>query len=116
MCPVTNTIRAIEGERVKANYLRTATEQRRMATEVARVEIERQKAEVCSRCENRIGQQVLAVTLKVLHDEYGFGAKRLETVRQGVENLFFLCGESDRFKATDCIEWLKCIGIDIESE
>lgn len=88
-----------------------------MAIEVARAEIERQKMEVCSKCEDRIGQQVLAVTLKVLHDEYGFGAKRLETIRKGVENIFFLCNDDDRYTAVQAIEWLRnSMGIDLESE
>ena len=102
---------------MKANYFRSASEQRRMAVEVAREEIERQKREVCDKCEDRIGQQVLAVTLKVLHDEYGFGKARLETVRKGVENLFYLCSaDGDKFKATQAVEWLKSIGIDLEKE
>ena len=102
---------------MKANYLRTAGEQRRLAYEVAREEIERQKREVCGKCEDRIGQQVLAVTLKVLHDEYGFGKARLETVRKGVENLFYLCGaDGERFNAMQAVEWLKSIGIDLERE
>lgn len=100
---------------MKANYLRSKSETRRMAVEVAREEIERQKREVCSTCEDRIGRQVLAVTLKVLHDEFGFGVKRLETVRKGVENLFWLCGnDGTNFSAMQAVEWLKSIGIDLE--
>lgn len=99
---------------MKANYLKSKGEQRRMAVEVAREEIERQKRDVCSKCEDRIGQQVLAVTLKVLHDQYGFGKQRLEMVRQGVENLFFLCGEDDRFSAVQAVDWLRDdMGIDL---
>ena len=102
---------------MKANYLKSESERRRMAVEVARAEIERQKAEVCPKCTDRIGQQVLAVALKVLHDEYGFGAKRLETVRKGVENLFFLCNDDDRYTAVQAIEWLRnSMGIDLERE
>lgn len=102
---------------MKAHYMKSKSDQRRMAYEVAKEEIERQKTEVCPDCQNRVGQQVLAVVLKVLHDEFGFGKHRLETVRNGVENLFFLCGEDDRFSAVQAVEWLRdAMGINLEKE
>ena len=103
---------------MKANYLKSKSDQRRLATEVAREEIERQKKEVCSRCEDRIGHQVLAVAMKVLHDDFGFGEERLKRFTDSVGNLFYLCGaDSKRFQAIDCVEWLKSkYGIDLERE
>lgn len=102
---------------MKANYLKSKGEQRRMAYEVAKEEIERQKATVCVNCEQSIGNQVMAMVLKVLHDEYGFGQKRLLNVIQKTESLFSLCAvDGKRFNSLQAVDWLKSIGIDLEKE
>ena len=102
---------------MKAKYLRSKGEQRRMAYEVAKEEIERQKADVCPECQNNIGRQVLAVVCKALQVRYGFGKHRLQQVVDDTENLFSLCSvDGKRFQATACVDWLKSIGIDLEKE
>lgn len=101
---------------MKANYLKSKSEQRQMAYEVAKKEIERQKAEICPACEKNIGDQVLAVTLKALQVRYGFGKKRMEVIVQDVENLFSLCAvDGKRFNALQAVEWLRdAMGIDLD--
>lgn len=101
---------------MKANYIGNKSDYNKIAMQVAREEVERQKADVCPACEKNIGDQVLAVTLKALQVRYGFGKKRMEVIVQDVENLFSLCAvDGKRFQATQCISWLKEeMGIDLE--
>lgn len=103
---------------MKANYIGNKSDQRKLALEVAKEEIERQKKTVCVNCENNIGNQVLAVTLKALYVRYGFGKKRMEVIVQDVENLFSLCAvDGKRFQATQAVKWLKdSMGIDLERD
>ena len=100
---------------MKANYIGNKSDQRKLALEVAKEEIERQKKTVCVDCEKNIGDQVLAVTLKALHDEFGFGKQRLQQIVQDVENLFSLCAvDGKRFNAVQAVEWLNdSMGIDL---
>ena len=73
---------------MKANYIGNKSDYNRLAMQVAREEVERQKADVCPACEKNIGDQVLAVTCKALQVRYGFGKQRLQQIVQDVENLF----------------------------
>lgn len=101
---------------MKANYLSSRGDFNSASREIARQEIENQKATVCPACEQSIGNQVTAVLLKVLHDNYGFGRKKLENVMEHANMLFDMCRmDGKRYKATDCIKWLKSIGIDLEA-
>lgn len=100
---------------MKANYICNKSDQRKLALEVAKEEIERQKLTVCKNCEQNIGNQVTAMILKVLHDEYGFGKQMLKNVIECTEGLFLLCAvDGKRFNAVQAVEWLKSIGIDLE--
>lgn len=103
---------------MKANYLKSKSDQRRMAYQVAKEEIEKQKTEICPACENRIGQQVTAMICKVLHDDFGFGKSRLQKVIDSTENLFSLCEmDGERFSAVQAVEWMRgAIGIDLTKE
>lgn len=103
---------------MKANYIANKSDQRRMTYQVAKEEIEKQKAEICPDCQNRIGQQVTAMICKVLHDDFGFGKSRLLKVVGGTENLFSLCEmDGKRFQATQAVEWLRdAMGIDLTKE
>lgn len=103
---------------MNANYMKSKSEQRRMAYQVAKEEIEKQKTEICPACENRIGQQVTAMICKVLHDEFGFGKSRLQKVVGGTENLFSLCEmDGERFSAVQAVEWMRdAMGIDLERD
>lgn len=100
---------------MKANYLKSKSDQRRMAYQVAKEEIEKQKTEVCPDCQNRIGQQVTAMICKVLHDDFGFGKSRLQKVIDSTENLFSLCEmDGERFSAVQAVMWMRdAIGIDL---
>lgn len=100
---------------MKSRYIASKTESEKIAIRIARDEVERQKAIVCPACEQSIGNQVTAMILKVLHDEYGFGKARLQHVLECAEGLFLLCAaDGKRFQATQAVEWLKSIGIDLE--
>ena len=100
---------------MKANYIGNKSDYNKIAMQVAREEVERQKADVCPACEKNIGDQVLAVTLKALQVRYGFGKKRMEVIVQDVENLFSLCAvDGKRFNAVQAVMWLKdSMGIDL---
>lgn len=100
---------------MKSNYIGNKSDYNKLAMQVAREEVERQKADVCPACEKNIGDQVLAVTMKALQVRYGFGKKRMEVIVQDVENLFSLCAvDGKRFQATQAVEWLKdTMGIDL---
>ena len=103
---------------MKANYIASKSDQRKLALEVAKEEIERQKATVCVSCEQSIANQVAAVMLKALHDNFGFGKNRMCRLIDCTESLFELCAaDGKRYQATDCIKWLRdCIGIDLEGK
>lgn len=100
---------------MKANYIGSKSDYNRIAMQVAREEVERQKSEICPACEQSIANQVMAMILKVLHDEYGFGKKRMLDVIDRTETLFSLCGTDSRhYNSLQAVEWLKSIGIDLE--
>lgn len=103
---------------MKANYLSSRGDFNSASREIARQEIEKQKATVCPACEQSIGNQVAAVMLKALHDNFGFGKDRMCRLIDCTESLFELCArDGKRYHATDCIKWLRdCIGIDLEGE
>lgn len=100
---------------MKSRYITSKTESEKIAIRIAREEVERQKTEICPVCEQSIGNQVTAIILKVLHDEYGFGKQRMQKVLECTEGLFSLCAvDGKRFNAVQAVEWLKSIGIDLE--
>ena len=100
---------------MKSNYIANKGDQRKLALEVAKKEIERQKATVCVSCEQSIANQVAAVMCKALNVRYGFGKERLRQIITDTENLFELCAiDGKRFNAVQAVEWLKSIGIDLE--
>ena len=103
---------------MKAHYLANKSEYKKMAYEVAKEEIERQKETICPVCEQSIGNQVAAVICKVLHDNYGFGKQRLQQIITDTESLFELCAvDGKRFQATQAVIWLRdAMGIDLEKE
>ena len=100
---------------MKAHYIANKSEQRKLALEVAKDEIERQKAEICPACEKNIGDQVVAVMCKALSVRYGFGKQRLQQIITDTENLFSLCAvDGKRFNAVQAVEWLRdAMGIDL---
>lgn len=102
---------------MKSRYIASRTESEKIAIRIAREEVERQKKLVCPACEQSIANQVAAVMCKALQVRYGFGKQRLQQIITDTENLFAVCAvDGKRFKATQCIEWLRSIGIDLEKE
>lgn len=102
---------------MKSRYIASKTESEKIAIRIAREEVERQKKLVCPACEQSIANQVAAVMCKALSVRYGFGKQRLQQIITDTENLFAVCAaDGKRFKATQCIEWLRSIGIDLEKE
>lgn len=100
---------------MKSNYLANGSDFRKAYYDIAKEAIENEKRTVCPVCEKSIGDQVLAVVLKVLNMEYGFGKARLQKVIDSTEGLFQLCAKDGRkYQATQCIDWLREIGIDLE--
>lgn len=100
---------------MKSRYIASKTESEKIAIRIAREEVERQKKLFCPACEQSVANQVAAVMLKVLHDEYGFGKQRLQNVIECTEGLFSLCAvDGKRFCATQCVDWLRdAMGIDL---
>lgn len=100
---------------MKANYIGSKSDYNKLAMQVAREEVERQKADVCPACEKNIGDQVLAVVCKALATNHGFGKKRLKALVSETQWLFDLCElDGKRYKAIDCVKWLKdSMGIDL---
>ena len=103
---------------MKANYIGNKSDYNKLAMQVAREEVERQKKTVCVDCEKNIGDQVLAVVCKALATNHGFGKKRLKALVSETQSLFDLCElDGKRYKAIDCVEWLRdAIGIDLERD
>ena len=103
---------------MKANYIASKGDLKRASLESAKEELERQKQEVCPACEQYIGKQVTAVLLKVLHDQYGFGKRKLKNVMEYANGLFELCRkDGKKYQATQCIDWLKEeMGIDLDEK
>ena len=100
---------------MKSNYLTSGTDYAKASREIARQEIEKHKKTVCVSCEQSIANQVCAVMCKALNVRYGFGKERLRQIITDTENLFELCAvDGKRFQATQAVEWLKSIGIDLE--
>lgn len=100
---------------MKANYLSSKGDQKRMAMEVAREEMERQKKLICPSCEQSVANQVAAVMCKALSVRYGFGKQRLQQIITDTENLFAVCAaDGKRFNALQAVEWLRdAMGIDL---
>lgn len=102
---------------MKSRYIASKTESEKIAIRIAREEVERQKKLVCPACEQSVANQVAAVMCKALNVRHGFGKQRLQQIITDTENLFAVCAaDGKRFKATQCIEWLRSIGIDLERE
>lgn len=103
---------------MKSRYIASGGDANSIARKVAREEIERQMKERCPQCEQSIANQVAAVMLKALHDNFGFGKDRMCRLIDCTENLFELCAiDGKRFNAVQAVEWLRnAMGIDLERD
>ena len=102
---------------MKANYIGNRSDYNKLAYQVAKEEIERQKATVCPDCMKNVGDQVLAVVCKALSVRHGFGRQRLQQIVDDTQALFDLCAvDGKRYNALQAVDWLKSIGIDLECD
>jgi hypothetical protein len=98
---------------VKSNYIGNKSDQRKLALEVAKEEIERQKKDFCPKCQQRMEMQTIAVMCKALNVLYGFGKERLKKLIESSEGIGTMMHDtnSDYEKA---VEWLRdAMGIDL---
>ena len=117
MSSAAGTIAVIEGVAMKANYIGNRSDYNKLAYQVAKEEIERQKTTVCPDCQKNIGDQVLSVVCRTLSIRYGFGKQRLQQIVDDTQALFDLCAiDGKQYQATQCVMWLKSIGIDLNGE
>ena len=102
---------------MKSNYIGSKSDYNKLAMQVAREEVEKQKAEICPACEKAIGDQVLAVVCRTLSIRYGFGRHRLQQIVDDTQALFDLCAvDGKRYNALQAVDWLRSIGIDLNGE
>lgn len=101
---------------MKSRWIASVGDANAIARKVAREEIEKQMKERCPQCEQSIANQVAAVMLKALHDNFGFGKNRMCRLIDCTESLFELCAaDGKRFQATQAVIWLRdAMGIDLE--
>lgn len=100
---------------MKANYIANKSDQRRIASEVAKEEIKKQKAFFCPDCVAKMERQTMAIICKVLHDNFDFTKEQLEDVIDCAAAIgLFIHDSGSNYDIT--IEWLKSIGIDLESD
>ena len=101
---------------MKSRYIANTGDANAVARKVAREEIEKHTKEICPSCQQNIANQVAAVMCRALALNHGFGKKRLKALISETEWLFELCDlDGKRWKATDCIKWLRDeMGIDLE--
>jgi hypothetical protein len=63
---------------MKSAYITSRSESDRRARQIAREEVERQKAEFCPDCMANMERQTISIMCKVLHDNYGFDKEKLK--------------------------------------
>ena len=100
---------------VKANYIGSKSEQRKLALEVAKEEIERQKAEFCPECMANAERQTISIMCKVLHDNYGFDKEKLKDLIGCAEAIgLFIHNRGDDYKCA--VDWMRDeIGVDLNA-
>lgn len=106
---------------MKSNYIRSKSEMRRISVQIAKEEIAKQEAEFCPKCQTNIEYQAIGTLLWVLHRDFGWGAVRLNRLKDACEAEFYLMetgipGMSKiEYTANDCVRGLKEIGVDLEA-
>lgn len=101
---------------MKSNYIANRSDQRKLALEVAKEEIKRQKEQFCETCQQRMEMQTIAVMCKVLSAQFGFGKKRLKELIDGAEGIGTYLNQTG-CDYQICIDWLKDeMGIDLNEQ
>ena len=101
---------------MKANYITNKSDQRKLAIEVAREEIKRQKEQFCEKCQQRMEMQTIAVMCKALNVLYGFGKERLKKLIESSEGIGTMMHDTNS-DYDGAVEWLRdAMGIDLTGE
>ena len=83
-------------------------------------EWEEKRDEVYSEVKNDVANQILSVFFTVLHNDFGFGKKRLLKLKDNVEAQFLLMTVGifgNPYTPVDCLNYLKKeFGIDLDKE
>ena len=96
---------------MKAHYRtvnQTALERR--AHEIAQEELEKMRDEIYEKIEADCCYQAIAVTMWILHRDFGFGEERLKRLKNGIEDEYALMLEKPmgrEYMPKDIMEWLK---------
>ncbi len=98
---------------MKSNYIANRGDQRKLAIEVAREEIKRQKEQFCETCQQRMERQTIAVMCKALNVLYGFGKDRLKALIESAEGIGTMMHDTNS-DYDGAVEWLRDkMGIDL---
>lgn len=100
---------------MKSNYIQNRGQSERIAKQVAREEIARQKAFMCPDCQMNTVYQTLATAFVILQRRYRFTAKTLNAIKNDIEDEFTLMetGFLGRdYTANQLVQALQEIGVD----
>ena len=101
---------------MKSNYIANRSDQRKLALDVAKEEIERQKQEFCPACQQRMEMQTIAVMCKALNVMFGFGKDRLKVLIESAEGIGTMMHDNN-CDYDGAVEWLRDkMGIDLTKE
>ena len=97
---------------MKSAYITSRSESDRRARQIAREEVERQKAEFCPKCVRSMEAQTISIMCKVLHDNYGFDKEKLKDLIGCAEAIgLFIHDSGSNYQCA--IDWMRDeIGID----
>ena len=101
---------------MKSAYITSRSESDRRARQIAREEVERQKAEFCPDCMANMERQTISIMCKVLHDNFDFTKEMLEDLIDCAEAIgLFIHDRGDDYKCT--VDWLRdAMGIDLNEQ
>ena len=101
---------------MKSAYITSRSESDRRARQIAREEVERQKAEFCPGCMANMERQTLSIMCKVLYDNFGFSKEQIRDVIACSEAIGIFINDSG--SGYECaVDWMRdAIGIDLERD
>lgn len=101
---------------MKSAYITSRSESDRRARQIAREEVERQKAEFRPVCMANMERQTISIMCKVLHDNFGFGKHRIKELIACSEAIGIFINDSG--SGYECaVDWMRNeIGIDLERD
>lgn len=93
------------------------TKARKLTDEAARQAVNEIRDEIQNKIEQDVSHQAIATVFWVLHKHFGFGAGRLQKLKDLTEDeyMHMIDGVLGReYNPRHCEEWLKSIGIDLD--